>query len=612
MSLTRRIRLGLSMGIPLAVSAVLIVTGLTIPKSVADPVVPGGADSSTVTPITGDPYLGDDVEATYVRLHYPSPYSTMAHPEACDWISFVRYRSKQGPEHTVDADAVLSMQPGLFSGAGNLNSQGPQVVRKAAAAGKFVEYISLDRRSNCAEDRTGWEAADKAGDYRVAADYYFGGRAIDGKTYRYQDSLALGYIGEYGLALTMDDWRVAIEFLLPDPASRGKSHCGGHSLGAFLVGPMLAWDFDKNPATVQDAGYSLCGGGGVSLDGFAMSDPAGISGVPPLDALLSTVGGVLKTGIDLLAENGLGVGQLPVIAASEVLNTYQLAAMAADQRPDEESDLRTLAPTDLRTEPWMRIFYAKDYLDLFTGANLPRDFRTTNTTAFGMLFDQNSSQWVLQAGVGFYDCATTGKTYPAPNGLASVPILGPNLFIIPLRLGFGQNYTPADRNQLCGWKNYDQVGASTIDGLDPVRGNFTDRDHEVTDIREMAHAMNPGWQHADSFELYTPLRLITDMVFALGVGRSGELEQLQNRTGGILNFLLHGDRWQSTPARSRNLTVLAGDSPLQNAGYGGILPANTKIVPGYRHYDVVTAAERQNNGMPEMVSSLIVNFMINP
>ncbi|MFB8007324.1 hypothetical protein [Nocardia sp. NPDC056000] len=612
MPLTHRIRTALSIGIPLAVTALLLFAGVPIPESAAAPELPAGADRAEISPITGDPGLGDDVEATYVRLHYPSPYSTMAHPEACDWISFVRYRARSGPERSSDADAVLTMQPGTFSGAANLNPQAPQVVRKAAANGKFAEYISMDRRANCAEDHTGWTAAQQAGDYRVAADYYFHGKTVDGRSYRYQTPQDLSYLGEYGLALTMDDWRVVIQYLLPDAGDRHKSFCGGHSLGAFLVGPMMAWDFDRNPATVEDAGFNLCGGGSVPEDGFAMTDPAGFSGVPPLDAFMSAVGGALRPAVDALLKNGLGVAQWPVMAASEVMNAYQLAAMAADQQPDAESDLKTLVPTDLRAEPWMRLMYGKDYLDLFTGNNLPRDFRLTNTAELGMLFDQNSAEYVMQAGLGFYDCATTGKTYPVPNGLASVPVLGPTLFIIPMRVGYGQNYTPVDHGQLCGWKNYDRVPASTIDGIDPVRGNPTDRDHEVTDIREFAHAMNPGWQPTDFFEEFTPLRIITDTIFALGLGRDGELQQLQNRSGGVLNFLLHGDRWQSTPAGQRNLTLLAGDSPLQNAGYAGLLPANAKLIPGYRHYDVITAAERQNNGMPEMASTLIADFLTRP
>ncbi|MGY2063570.1 hypothetical protein ACW9HQ_52470 [Nocardia gipuzkoensis] len=64
--------------------------------------------------------------------------------------------------------------------------------------------------------------------------------------------------------------------------------------------------------------------------------------------------------------------------------------------------------------------------------------------------------------------------------------------------------------------------------------------------------------------------------------------------------------------RRRNLTLLSGDSPLQNAGLAGLLPYNAKYIPGYRHYDVVTAAEKQNSGLPELASSYIANFMITP
>ncbi|WP_405494779.1 hypothetical protein [Nocardia sp. NBC_00511] len=597
----------------LTLAAVCGLAALVSPvRGAAEPATLGVPDREVVTPVTGDPLLGDDVEETLVRLHYPSPLSTMAHPEACDWISYLRYRSTSGPAETADADAVLTVQPGTFSGAANLNIQAPQVVRKAAAQGKHVEYISLERRANCAEDHTGWDAAQAAGDYHLAANYYFHGATIDGHTYHYQTPQDLNYVSEYGLALTLDDWRAVIEHVLPDPGQRTKMFCGGHSLGAFLTGPMMAWNFSGDPANTDAAGFNLCGGGIIPEDGFAMTDPAGLSGTGLLDQFASAAGGVVKTAVNALLQNGLSTAQWPVLSASEVMNTYELAAMAADQHPDGESDLGAIVPADLRTEPWMRLFYGKDYLDLFTGANLPRDFHLTNTAGLGMLFDQNSAEYVLQAGLGFYDCPVAGKTYPVPNGLASVPILGPTLFIIPQRVGYGQNYVPADHTQLCGWRNYDQVWPSSIDGPNLGGGPPTDRDHEVSDIRQFAHAMNPGGQPTDFFEEYTPLRLITDMVFAMGLGRDGDLSHMQYRTGGILNFLLHGDRWQSTPAGRRNLTLLAGDSPLQNAGLGGLLPYNAKLIPGYRHYDIVTAAEKQNSGMPESASTYIANFMTTP
>ncbi|WP_067527408.1 hypothetical protein [Nocardia uniformis] len=43
-------------------------------------------------------------------------------------------------------------------------------------------------------------------------------------------------------------WRVVIEHLLPEPGQRTRMCCGGHSLGAFMTGPMMAWNFAGHPA----------------------------------------------------------------------------------------------------------------------------------------------------------------------------------------------------------------------------------------------------------------------------------------------------------------------------------------------------------------------------
>ncbi|KAA8884724.1 hypothetical protein F3087_32630 [Nocardia colli] len=63
-------------------------------------------------------------------------------------------------------------------------------------------------------------------------------------------------------------------------------------------------------------------------------DPAGFAGTPPLDMFFSVVGGAVKNGVDWLLKNGLGVAQWPVLAASEIMNAYQPAGVAAGQNPD--------------------------------------------------------------------------------------------------------------------------------------------------------------------------------------------------------------------------------------------------------------------------------------
>lgn len=589
------------------------VLGVVLSSSAIAPAQPNNSPATGVTEVVtealvGDPALGSDIEETYVRIHYQSPYLVGTDvPAECEWLSYLRYRHTDGPQNSADADAVITIQPGTFSGATNLAPQAPQVVRKAAEQGKFVEYIALDRRANCAEDNSGWDAAAREGDYHRAAEYYFQNKEIDGKRYEKPTPQSLSYLGEFGLAMTMDDWRAVIEQVLPDPASHSKSYCGGHSLGAWLVGPMLAWDFDTDPTTIDDAGFSLCGGGGIGLDGLVVTDPAGFAGTGLLDDLLSdSLGGVRD--IAGAVTDFLPVAETPIASGANILNTYSLAAMAAHQAPGTESDLPQVAPRDLTTEAWMRTFYARDYSDLVVPQALPDQQRLTNQAVLGMYFDQNSSMYVLQAGAGFYDCPVVGKTYPVPNGLTSLPIIG-QLLVIPHRVGYGQNFTPADPNTLCGWRNYDQVWPSQIELPGSPNGTPTDADHEVTDIDQLARAMTPGIAPVDFFERFTPVRLLTDIVFALGGIRDGELAGLQNREGGILEYLLHGKRWQSTPTTVPILTLLAGDSPVQNIKYGGLVPANAKYIPGYRHYDVVTAAEKQNNGQPEPASAAIAAFV---
>jgi len=589
------------------------IVGLVMTSSAVAYAQPAPPPAPTVTevatePVVGDPALGPDVEETHVRIRYASPYLTgVSAPPGCEWLEYLRYRHKDGPQNSADADAVISVQPGTYSGATNLAAQAPQVVRKAAAQGKFVEYIALDRRANCAEDNTGWNAAAREGDYHRAAEYYFQGKEIDGRRFEHPTAQSLSYLSEFGLALAMDDWRAVIEQVLPDPADRDRSFCGGHSLGAWIVGTMLAWDFDTDPATTDDAGFSLCGGGGIALDGLVVSDPVGLSGTGAFDDLVPDLFGGLR-GLADAGTDRLPVAEAPNFSPANVLNTFSLAAMAANQAPDAESDLPRVAPRDLTTEAFMRVFLARDYSDLLVPKSLPDQQRLTNEASLGMYFDQNSSMYIIQAGVGFYDCPVVGKTYPVPNGLTSIPIIG-QLLVIPHRVGFGQNYTPADPNSLCGWRNYDTVWPSQIELPGSPNGTPTDADHEVSDIGQLARSMSPGVQPVDFFERFTPIRLLTDAAFAIAGVRSGDLESMEYREGGILEHLLHGKRWQSTPTTVPVLTLLSGDSPVQNVKYGALVPANAIYLPGYRHYDVVTAAEKQNNGLPEPASAAIAAFV---
>nr|WP_042191028.1 hypothetical protein [Kibdelosporangium sp. MJ126-NF4]CEL19788.1 FIG00863064: hypothetical protein [Kibdelosporangium sp. MJ126-NF4]CTQ97013.1 FIG00863064: hypothetical protein [Kibdelosporangium sp. MJ126-NF4] len=601
----------------IAVVCAVALAGPTVTAASAEPApVPlGTADQVVETPVADDPLAGNDVLVSTVRLHYPSPYSTMAHPAACDWISYLRFRHKDGPTQSRDADAIYIGQPGTLTGASTYRAQAPQVIHKAAAQGKHVEYLALERRANCLEDHTGYEAARRTGTIQTGLDYYYRGKEVNGRTYHRYQPQELGFLGEYGLALTLDDWRAVITHAAPDPAQRRKVLCGGHSLGGYLVGPMLAWDFDKNTQTQDDAGYNLCGGGAYALEGIAFTDPLGLHSAPLLDSLIAAFGNnILRATANTAFRNGLlPTIDTPFFSAPELGPLLGLAGEASARAPHAESTLLRDAPRTSSIDLPLRLFLSPHYIDLINPLYDPRRYRLTNRATLGVLLD-NNAQWLsaLQTGMGALDGPVTAKTFPAPNDLDRIPFLGP-LFRIPqVGIGFGQNYAPADRNRLHDWIDYDRIPAGGLHNPANPNGNpVTTPDKEVTSSTDMSE-MFAGTGSADMVEWYFPTRILSDTVFALGLGRGDELEQLKYRSGGILDFLLRGGTWQSTPTGTRLLTVIAGDGPNQNVGIGGLIPNNALRPAGYRHFDAVTAAAKQNNGRPEPVSTALVDLAFPP
>lgn len=54
-----------------------------------------------------------DVAESVVRVKVPLPASAGPRPEACDWLSYLRFRHKDGPAAAADADKILVAQPGM-------------------------------------------------------------------------------------------------------------------------------------------------------------------------------------------------------------------------------------------------------------------------------------------------------------------------------------------------------------------------------------------------------------------------------------------------------------------------------------------------------------------
>jgi hypothetical protein len=546
----------------------------------AAPAAHGDATARTETAVAST-HPADGVVETVVRVKVPLPQSFGAHPEGCDWLSYLRYRSADGPGRSAAADRILVAQPGILEGAGAFDSVARDTVARAAGQGRHIEFWALDRRSNCLEDHTGVAS----GDQHTAVDYYYRGKEAGGRTFAgYVGNEQLGWLAKIGIQQTVRDEYDLLTAELPDQALRkSKVLCGGHSLGGVITGYFAAADFDGNPATTADAGQNQCAGY-FALDTTISTSLADLSGSVPGDTDLPDVG-IGYTAVQAGLDSGLLPRSLsaPVLLNPETMTLLAIAGLGAVQAPDAEADLPSYLPSDVDIEATNRFLFSKDTAIFLTGSPAVKDFRLTNDAVLGALLDDNSVPLAfLQSSVGFFDGGPiTDKNFPAANGTSAQPQL------------FGVEYKaiPAEpHGPVYTWRNYDRVGAADDPGHRSADGTpFTSAGKEVTDIRELARSL--AEQPLDFTEQYFPTKLVTDIELA----NSPQIRQL----------LVHPEGLQANPT----LTVLAGDGLLAGRIPSGLHPV---VAPGYQHLDVLTAAPAQNNGRPEIVSSSLAEFARNP
>ena len=512
------------------------------------------------------------VKESHVRLRAPMPESSPAHPAACDWISYLRFRHARGPRRSVDADAVLTLMPGIFGGAGSMDQVARNTIRRAAKLGRKVEVWTLERRSNCLEDHRGVRAALRTGDPRVSFGYYYEDREVDGKKFPgFADEERAGFLRDVGLAQTVKDWHTIITRGIPSQRMRKrKLVCGGHSLGGPLTAALASWDFDGDPETTKDAGYNQC---------------AAFAGLDTTVSLSRSSGAGGGAGSALLTGATSQSGASPYVNAPpltpETLQAPALIAVHASQKPDEESIIPQLLPSDPDWELTQRLLFSRNPQDFATGSPSVRDFRVTNASTLAAVFDDNSSPIsIFRASLGLYTGGPlVDKSFPAHD---------------PTLAGPEEPHGPLYR-----WQTDRQIG-------DPLELNdegepYTSRDSEVTDMRDFSRVV---YQFPANFiEQYFPTRLVTDFAAMTSGDRSGDLENLRH----------------DGPSKRPILLVQAGDSDSNDAPDEGPTQTGEKpndkplsreaILPGYNHLDVSTAAWRQNDGRPEGSSQELARFL---
>ncbi|WP_329215877.1 hypothetical protein OG352_09090 [Streptomyces sp. NBC_01485] len=539
-----------------------------------------GSTGRTETPVAStSPVAG--VTESVVRVKAPLPVSFGARPAACDWLSYLRYRSSDGPAASADADRILVAQPGILEGAGAFDSVARNTVARAAEQGRHIEFWALDRRSNCLEDHTGIDS----GDQHTAVDYYYRGKQVGGRAFAgFVGNDRLGWMARLGIEQTVRDQYDLLVAELPDQGLRArKVLCGGHSLGGVVTGYFATADFDGNPATTADAGYRQCAGY-FALDTTVSTSLADLSGSIPDDSNLPDIGlgyGVVQAGLD----SGVLPRSLsaPVLLNPATMTLLSIAGLGAVRDPGAEADLPAYLPADLNIETTNRFLFSKDAAAFLTGSPGVKDFRLTNAAVLGALLDDNSVPLAfLQSSVGFFDGGPVAdKSFPVANGGDQQPGLsGVAYKAIPDR-PHGPLYT---------WRDYDRVGDPDDPGYRSADGTpFTGADKEVTDLQELARSL--AQQPLDFTEQYFPTKLITDLELAA----SPQVKRL----------VAHPEGLTAHPT----LTVLAGDGLL-----AGRIPADLRpvVADGYQHLDVLTAAPVQNNGRPEPVSTALTEFARDP
>ena len=106
-----------------------------------------------------------------MRVRAPPPDSVGPHPAGCDWITYLRFRSRGGPRQP-ERRRGPRVDAGFLGGASSFDQLARNVVRNGTRRGKDLEFWALDRRANWAEDWRGIAAADRAQDPKVAFDYW--------------------------------------------------------------------------------------------------------------------------------------------------------------------------------------------------------------------------------------------------------------------------------------------------------------------------------------------------------------------------------------------------------------------------------------------------------
>ena len=601
-----------------SLTTLIILAGCVLILLAAGCYEPGGpVPEGKHSPVARD-WTTQDVDAavamTMEKIYSPAPTDNGTPPEECDYIQYLRFRPEESSGALEEADAIIVLVPGFLGGASSLECISRQMVYMALTQrGINIEVWALDRRPNNIEDLTGLDAAEDAQDIQVAIDYYYGGAEIDGRKFAgFLTEADVPYLSEFGLELAMRDIYTVITTNVPDPeVRRQKVFVGGHSMGGPYAAFFAGWDFDGDPATLDDAGYMNCAGL-IGLDTMLMAS---------IYSMETYVEDIL--GEDVMSDNSLTPeeevyamilaairdGSLPrivtpvtMILVPETMALIEMLSMEAAWHPDQESDLLDRIPYSGNVALMLQLLYSRSLAHFTYHAPSMKDFRFTNEALFGMMVDDNFQPInPLQASVGFLNGgAVVDKQFPLYQDLASLP----ELFILRNLINMdgqfiandaGNSYFEIGNGPLYTWANFDEIG-DTADPDYQDEGStltYTTITEEVSDIQDVARFMHKGPTNA--LEWYFATRPLLDMALAMVVKDFGSEYGLT---------LFHSDMIAGMP----QIDFMAEKGPM--IGLEDFLPSEIRVIEGYNHLDVCVAAPDRSALRENEVIDPILDFIL--
>jgi pimeloyl-ACP methyl ester carboxylesterase len=582
----------------------LLILGFVCILLAAGCYMPGGPVPEEKKAPTERDWTMQDVDALVSMemesIYSPAPRDNGTPPEECDYINFLRFRPVGSSGDPADADAILVLMPGFMGGANSLEYTGRQLVYMALTqSGKYMEVWVMDRRPNNLEDLTGMNAAEEAGDTQIAVDYYYNGSEINGHTFQgFLGDEDMPFLSEFGLKLAMEDVYKVITTMVPDPAMRrSKVFVGGHSLGGPLTAYFAGWDFDGDPATLDDAGYMNCAGL-VGLDTSLVPilptedlDLFMFFGLPAIEDVEDYAQAVESI------RDGTRARRVPLpLVFPEFLALQEPLAMEAAWHPDEESTLLRRIPKSPEVDMVLRMLSSRSLDQFLLPVPYATDYRYTNEAQFGIIVDDNYQPVVaLQVSCGFLSGgAVVVKEFPLPKDLAEIPGLAEMLrSLISIKGQYiandaGPSYFNLGQGPLYSWANFDEIGDASDPDYQDTGGTltYTTMEDEVSDIQDVARFMYYGPTNA--LEWYFALRVNLDMeVAATDLGPACGLPYLHS--GAV--------------AGMPQITFTAEDGPF-------IPPDATRILQGYNHLDVCVAAADRSGRRENEVIRPTIDFML--